>query len=155
MTLLDYYTLLHAESPFLLGTDYTVGDIAVFLWLLLEDKNQDRKEFVNGIKDIKIVDAEKDILTYLDEVFSECDTLQEKQNGKSHASSIAYQVDLYAREYGWQAEEILNLPMSQIFQLNTVIAERYSRENNRGYSKLRKVDTVMLEQMFNRTTDSN
>ena len=50
---------------------------------------------------------------------------------------------MFAKEYGWHVQDILDLPMAQVFQLNTAIAERYARENGKKYTKLRMVD--MLE----------
>jgi len=145
MTLYDYYVLEGIESPFITKSDYTIGDIAVFLWILSpkhSTENKDKVEFASEIKDIKILDAEKGILDYIDTTFNDADTLSSGKEHKMHAPFIAYQIDLYAKEYGWSIEKILAIPLRQLFQLNTVIAARYAKQNGEQFSKMTRVQAM-------------
>lgn len=145
MTLYNYYMLDGVGSPFLSGTPYCPADIGIFLWLLSPEHTtcvKKKKEFISKIKDIKIAKAEAQINEYLEITFADMDTLQETKKEKAYSSFLAYQIDLYAKEYGWCIKEILNLPLRQIFQINTAIAERHAKAMNKKYTKMRTVDAI-------------
>jgi hypothetical protein len=120
---------------------------------------EDRKRFIRSIKDIKIAKAEEEINTYLEMTFADLDTLSENKKQKSHANFVAYQIDLFGKEYGWTIKEILETPLRQVFQLNTAIAERYSTASGKKYTKMRAVDLMeaqaILEQAKKRKVEHN
>jgi len=145
MTIQHYYMLSGIDSPFLTGENYYPGDIGIFLWLLSPEYKicqKAKKAFAKKIKDIKIAQAETEINKYLEITFNDLDTLQEENNDKKYAGYLAYQIDLYAKEYGWSIDEILKIPLRQCFQLNTAIAERNSRQAGKKYTKMRAVDVM-------------
>lgn len=146
MTIQQYYLLDGLDCPFFSGADFTPADIAQFLWILSPEYKPEKKareKFLKQIKDIKILKAEEEIIKYLEVTFSDLDTLAEDSKNKRYANFLAYQIDLFAKEYGWSMKEILNLPLRQVFLLNTAIAERYANQAGKKYTKMRQVD--MLE----------
>ena len=150
MTLYDYFFLNGLESPFLKNESFLPADIGIFLWVLSKDYKpctKAREAFCDKIKDIKIAKAEEEIMAYIEMTFADMDTgEQEKQ--KQYAPFLAYQIDLFAKEYGWRIDEILKLPLRQLFQLNTAIAERYTKQNGKTYTKLRAVDMIEAEALL-------
>jgi hypothetical protein len=145
MTLYDYYVLDGIQSPFITKADYTIGDIAVFLWVLSTKHSTEpgaKERFAEEIHEIKILDAEKGILEYIDKTFNDADTLSSGKETKMHAPFLAYQVDLYAKEYGWSIEQILAIPLRQLFQLNTVIGARYAKQNGENFTKMTRVQAM-------------
>lgn len=156
MTLNDFFILTGLNSPFLSNDPFLPADIGIFLWVLSEEfkpcaKARDR--FCEKIKDIKIARAEEEITKYLDVTFLDADTSNAKEE-KRYATFIAYQVDLYAKEYGWTIEQILNIPMRRIFQLNTAIAERYSKIRGEKYTKLRNIDMVEAQAILQQAREN-
>lgn len=83
-------------------------------------------------------------------VFAEADATNENETPSRYASFLAYQIDLLAHEYGWQIEYILELPLRQIFQLNSAIGQRYAQQNGEKYTKMRAVDLMRAEEFFNK-----
>lgn len=145
MTLYDFYVLDGVESPFLSKKEYTVGDIAVFLWILSTKYSRDaaaKQKFAEEIHEIKILEAEKGILEYIDATFNDADTLVEQKKDRAFAPFIAYQIDLYAKEYGWTIEQIMQIPLRQLFQLNTVIGVRYAKQAGEQYTKMTRVEAM-------------
>jgi len=145
MTLYDFYVLDGVESPFLSKKEYTVGDIAVFLWILSTKHSRDaaaKQKFAEEIHEIKILEAEKGILEYIDATFNDADTLVEQKKDRAFAPFIAYQIDLYAKEYGWTIEQIMQIPLRQLFQLNTVIGVRYAKQAGEQYTKMTRVEAM-------------
>lgn len=145
MTLYDYYVLDGVDCPFIKEKEYTIGDIAVFLWLLSPNHSLDSKDktkFAEEIQDIKILEAEKGILEYIETTFNDADTLSTNNDSKAYAPFLAYQIDLYAKEYGWTIDQILAIPLRQLFQLNTVIGARYAKQNGEQFSKMTRVQAM-------------
>ena len=144
MTLHDYFILTGIQSPFLTSQPFLPADIGIFLWVLSDEHERcprARDKFCEKIKDIKIARAEEEIHRYLDLTFMDMDTAN-TSDGKQYATFVAYQIDLYAKEYGWKIKEIMDIPMRQLFQLNTAIAERYSKQRGEKYTKLRNIDMI-------------
>lgn len=162
MTLQDYYVLEGIESPFLTQADIEVGDIGVFLWLMSVDYkrcNKARQEFLAKHKDIKVLRAIEGIQKYIDMTFNDCDTLISNNTKEANVPYIAYQIDLFAKQYGWSIDQILKVPLRQVIQLNTAIQERCSKQNGESYTRMRKVDALeakaMLDQAKRQSAGSN
>lgn len=136
--------MLHgADSPFINKGKVKVEDIGVFLWIMSPDytpRQADREEFCKKIKDVNIKHAIEDIALFFEITFADADT--DKKEQKEYASFVAYVIDMFAQEYGWRIEEIMEMPMRQIYQLSSVIGERYARQNGKQYTKLRNVDMI-------------
>lgn len=151
MTLRHYFVLHGINSPFITGEDYIPEDIAVFLWVLSPEyvpcKHAKNDFFKKAIK-CKLVASIKDIQEYMKMVFAEADATNENESPSRYASFLAYQIDLLAHEYGWQIDYILELPLRQIFQLNSAIGQRYAQQNGEKYSKMRAVDLMRAEEFF-------
>ena len=144
MTLRHLFMLHGADSPFINRGKVKVEDIGVFLWIMSPDytpKQKDREQFCKKIKDVNIKNAIEDIAEFFEITFADADT--DKKEHKEYASFVAYVIDMFGQEYGWRIDEIMDMPMRQIYQLSSVIGERYARQNGKQYTKLRNVD--MLE----------
>ena len=144
MTLRDFFILDGLGSPFLRSEPFTIADIGVFFWVLSKEFKpcqKARDKFCEVIKDVKIAKAEEEINRYLDLTFTDADTATSADT-KRYSTYISYQIDLYAKEYGWTIPDIMDLPMRQIFQLNTAIGERYAKAKGERYTKLRQIDMI-------------
>jgi len=143
MTLRHFFMLDGAGSPFLTGKQVTSEDIAVFLWILSPEYKpcpEAREKFCASIIDVNIEQAMVDIGEFFEITFADADTDEGKP--KEYASFVAYMVDMFASEYGWSAQTILDMPMRQIYQLASVIGERYAKQNGKKYTKLRNIDMI-------------
>lgn len=149
MTLHHFFLLDGIESPFIKNKAFSPGDLGVFLWILSPDYKpclKARSIFIKKIVSINIPKATQDINTYLTATFQDAETSEEES--KKYANFIAYMVDMFAREYGWQTDYILNLPMRQIYQLATAIGERYAKQSGETYTKLRVIDMMEAQAML-------
>lgn len=150
MTLRQYFTLHGIGSPFIHSTDFTPEDIAIFLWVMSPEYvpcKIEKKEFFKRAIKVKIIDAIDEITKFLEMTFADADTSSEGDPSK-YASFLAYQIDLFAKEYSWQIDYILELPLRQIFQLNSAIGERYAKQAGEKYTKIRAVDLMQAERFF-------
>ncbi len=150
MSLRHYFILIGLDSPFLKSQPFTIADIGVFLWVLSPDfklGEKHRDEFCKKVARLNVARAVSQIETYLEETFFDADTAEVKAK-KRYANFVAYQIDTYAKEYGWSAEYILDLPLRQIFQLNSAIAERYAEQGGDKYTKLRQIDMLEAEALL-------
>ena len=149
MTLNHFFLLDGIESPFLKNRSFTPGDLGVFLWILSPDYkpcDKARNQFIKSIVNVNIAEAVNDISDYLTATFQDAETSED--NSKKYANFIAYMVDMFAREYGWQTDYILNLPMRQIYQLATAIGERYAKQAGENYTKLRVIDMMEAQALL-------
>ena len=149
MTLHHFFLLDGIESPFIKNTSFTPGDLGVFLWILSPDysqSNKDRDKFIKKIAGINIKQATEDISEYLTATFQDAESGD--SDGKRYANFIAYMVDMFAREYGWQIDYIMQMPMRQIYQLATAIGERYAKQAGETYTKLRVIDMLEAQAML-------
>lgn len=144
MTLRHFFMLEGAGSSFLSKQPVTPEDIGVLLWILSPEYKacpKARDEFCKKIAKLDIQKTLQDITQYFDLTFSDADT--DESEKKVYASFVGYCIDLFAHEYGWTIDMVMDMPMRRIYQLSSVIAERYARQNGKKYTKLRNID--MLE----------
>jgi len=156
MTLRDFFLLDGLGSPFLRNEPYTIADIGVFFWVLSKEFKpceKARDTFCRKIKDIKIAKAEEEIHKYLDITFTDADTAGGGK-GKQYSTYVSYQIDLYAKEYGWTISEIMKIPMRQVFQLNTAIGERYAKGKGETYTKLRQIDMIEAKALLKQAREN-
>lgn len=150
MTLRHYFTLHGIGSPFIHNTDFTPEDIAIFLWVMSPEFvpcKIAREEFFKQAISVKIITAIDEINEFLEMTFADADTTNDGELSK-YANFLTYQIDLFAREYSWNIDQIMELPLRQMFQLNSAIGERYAKQNGEKYQKLRSVDLLQAQMFF-------
>ena len=59
---------------------------------------------------------------------------------KGQTYFVSYFVDLFAREYGWDFNQIMKLPLRIGFQLITAINERNAKRAGEKYQRITSVD---------------
>jgi hypothetical protein len=152
MCLRDYFVLHGIGSPFIHSEDFTPEDIAIFLWVLSPEFvpcKMARKDFFKKAIKVKIIDAVDEIAKFMEMTFADADTT-EGEGASKFANFLTYQIDLLAKEYGWQIDYILNLPLRQIFQLNSAIGERYAKQSGEKFQKMRSVDLMQAQMFFDK-----
>lgn len=151
MTLRHYFTLHGINSPFITGEDYLPEDIAIFLWVLSPEYvpcQLAKKEFFKKAIKVKLLEAISQISEYMERTFADAEANNENEKPSKYACFLAYQIDLLAHEYSWTIDYILELPLRQIFQLNSAIGQRYAQQNGEKYIKMRAVDMMQAEEFF-------
>lgn len=149
MTIRQFFMLDGIESPYLNQGNPTPADLAVFIWILspkYQPSKKARDKFCEEIFSIPIEQATKDIERYLIKTFQDAET--DGKDEKRYCNYLTYLVDLFAREYGWSTEQILKIPMRQLYQLNTAIGERYARAAGEKYTKLRAIDMMEAQALL-------
>lgn len=152
MSLRDYFVLHGIGSPFIHTKDFTPEDIAIFLWVMSPEyvpcKLAKNDFFKKAIK-VKIIDAVDEITKFLEMTFADADTSEHEEVSK-FANFLTYQIDLLAKEYGWRLDYILELPLRQLFQLNSAIGERYAKQSGEKFIKMRAVDLMQAQMFFDK-----
>jgi hypothetical protein len=149
MTLKHFLLLDGVSSPFIKNTSFSPTDIGLFLWILSPKYSmcpKARQVFIEEIFDLNIGLAVEGITEYLTLTFQDAESTDSKD--KKYANFVAYMVDLFGREYGWNIKYILNLPMRQIYQLSTAIGERYAKQAGENYTKLRAIDMMEAQALL-------
>ena len=149
MTIRHFFILDGIQSPYLTNTQPTPEDMAIFLWVLsprYQPNEAAREKFCEDIYSVNIQQATKDIERYLIATFQDAET--DAADHKKYANYITYLVDLFGREYGWQPDAIMEMPMRQLYQINTAIGERYARQNGEKYTKLRAIDMMEAQALL-------
>lgn len=131
-----WLVLTAMRSPFLTG-DFNLqhedigAAIRRFLWVVSHEFSLDpkaRDRFLKRIDRLDAADAINDIRDYLDRAFADSPYSNHGRASVPHSSMAAEVVDHFAREYGWQPDTILNLPLSQLWQLRNCIAARTQKQ---------------------------
>lgn len=149
MTLKHFLLLDGVNSPFIKNKSFSPTDIGLFLWILSPNYSmctKARQIFIEEIFDLNIGLAVEGITEYLTLTFQDAESTDSKD--KKYANFVAYMVDLFGREYGWNIKYILNLPMRQIYQLSTAIGERYAKQAGENYTKLRAIDMMEAQALL-------
>lgn len=127
MTLRHYVCLESIGSPYVCGGDITSEDTLAAVWLISPDydpkNNSARKAFCKRISTYKVADAMREMNDYVSSAFEDAPA-SAGGNTVQYYSTAASLVDLFAREYGWQLNEILDLPLAVLFQLVKAIIAR-------------------------------
>jgi len=139
------------ESPFLKGGEIQDTDIALFLWIVSKDYSdkdkKKQKEFFNKVTKIKNIPAINWIKNYLKKTFIDSDTMN--RGGKGQAYFLSYFVDLFAREYSWNYEQIMKLPLRIAFQLITAVNERNAKSSGETYQRITELDNTINRYILN------
>jgi len=129
MTLRKLIFLEQVESPLLSGKDATHEDVVTFIWVCSDQFTPNEaaaKAFRQGMGKFP-ESLEQEITDYLKDNLSHINQGGESSPSNAHfASSV---IDLMASEYGWTSEQILDLPLSQMFQLLSSITQRLTVTN--------------------------
>jgi hypothetical protein len=130
ITLRQLLVRLNIDCPFMTGRVPEVEDIAEFLWFLSPDfqpgsgDSPNRHSFIKKVAQLPYDEAVKEIDRYLDLVF-----LDAPPSGGKHktpiASAAATLIDIFASEYGWSRDVILDSPVPQLYQLLREIELRH------------------------------
>lgn len=139
------------ESPFLKGGEIKDTDIALFLWIVSKnysDNNKHKqKEFFKKVTKIKNIPAINWIKTYLKKTFIDSDTMNRGDKGQVYF--ISYFIDLFAREYSWNYEQIMQLPLRVAFQLITAVNERNAKKAGETYHRMTELDNTIHRYILN------
>ena len=149
MTIKQFFMLDGIESPYLNQGSPTPPALALFLWILSPKYNptkEAREKFCEEIFTLQIEQATKDIQKYLIATFQDAEA--DGKDDKRYANYLTYLIDLFGREYGWRPAEVMQMPMRQLYQLNTAIGERYARAAGEKYTKLRAIDMMEAEALL-------
>lgn len=150
MSIRHFLILDGIDCPLLKEQDASAEDIAMFLWILSPNFSNDEKErnvFLKKVQKIVVQDTILDIREYLKKTFQDADIEEGKE--KMFSNYTSYLIDLFAREYHWSIQEIMNLPLRVAYQLISSIQERYFKQNGESYSKLRSIDMLTNEHILN------
>ena len=143
------------ESPFLTGGDVSEEDAYLFLWVVSKEfsfESKERDEFFIKLKRIPEYQLIEFIKEYMEKSFAESDTM--KNGSKSQTYFIAYFVDCFAREYSWNLEKIMKIPLGVAFQLITAINERNSAMSGKEYNRITELDNKINRYILNSNSDN-
>jgi hypothetical protein len=123
LTLRMFVQLCAVRSPFLVGGGVGPQHVAQILWRLSPKYDlrandpEARKKFVASIADLPFRATTRAIARYLDRMLIDKPPQPARSNdSKSDTSFAASMIHHFAKEYGWNDEEILDLPMPRLFQ---------------------------------------
>jgi hypothetical protein len=122
-----YILLESAHNPFVCGGTIEPSDIVQFIWALSPDYGQlnKREAVIKLCSDLPYNETIEKIRKYLDESF--IDSMEGNPIGIetiTYYSWIAGLIDIFAAEYGWTSDHVLNMPFKQLYQYVKVIKER-------------------------------
>ncbi len=141
MTLEHLMLLDGIETPFLKGGKIKDPDVALFLWIISKDYSSEKKKkdaFFKKVVNLKTIPTVKWIKEYCKKTFVDADTMSMGEKGQTYF--VSYFVDLFAREYGWDFNQIMKLPLRIGFQLITAINERNAKRAGEKYQRITSVD---------------
>ncbi len=132
LTLRAVVDLTLAENAFIAGGQPTPGDIVAVVWrlhpLYKNASSSERSELRTALlKHLSLRDFQKTVLAvkdFIEKSFEDSD-LTPSARGKlpTHSFAATY-IDFFAKEYGWSADTILDMPMVALFQLRRAIRTR-------------------------------
>lgn len=147
MSLRDWITLRITRSPFLHGTNSTLEDLCRFLWLQSVDFSHNERarkrfykrcrEFSGGwtkkqkqLASLRFTEAALACRSYV------LEALMDMPGGKktegfepSYYSDGAFMCGLLGREFGYSREDVLSMPLKQLWQLISEIKDTAAAKN--------------------------
>lgn len=120
LTLSTYTLLESAGNAFVCGGIPGPGSVAQFVWFLSTQftvEETAKKAFLKRIAGYSFTKAVAEIRVYLEEVFFDLPPTRAGSAGPSDRLFTAALIHRTAKEYGWAAQDILAMPLQQIFQL--------------------------------------
>ena len=116
-------------DPFTCGGKVSAGDVARFLWVCSPGfTTTDRKKrdaFIKACAKMDAVETVKEIRAHVERAFFDAPQGGSADAGQSTTSFAASLVDVFASEYGWAEEAILDLPLPRAFQYLRKIQKRH------------------------------
>lgn len=150
MTPRHFAVLIHSRSPFVCGGFPLPENVAQFLWVLHPrfsfTNTTERDAFIDCCAEIDYESAVAEITQYVDDCFMDSPPSGSKPT-ESFNSWIASLVDTIAREYGWSEREIMQIPMSALFQYVRLIVARADSKTPRFNKLTDSVKNRYLEQL--------
>ena len=102
-------------------------ELRKFLWLVSfefsTDDDKSRRKFIKTVDGLDSAEVINEIREYIDTAFTDAPGGSSRDD-TPHASMAAETVDLFAKEYGWGPDTILNLSMAQLWQYRNCISAR-------------------------------
>jgi len=125
LTLRMFIELCAVRSPFIVGGPIRPEHVAQVLWRISRDyelrsskpRGEIRKAFVASIADISYKGSVRAINRYMDRMLIDKPPHSSRGNdAKADTSFAAAMIHGLAKSYGWSPDQILDLPMPQLFQ---------------------------------------
>lgn len=127
LTPLRFAVLIHARSPFVCGGLPLPESVAQFLWALHPEfsytDTAKRDAFIESVAAVEYGAALEEITAYVESELLDAPPSGGKPK-EAYWSWLASLVDIFAHEYGWSREAILNQPLSVLFQQIKIINVR-------------------------------
>jgi hypothetical protein len=116
MTLRHFLTLELAKNPYIIGGSIEPEHALQVLHTVAVDP--DLETFFDRVKpDVLLPEMRQ----YIADTFLDAPSGGGKSSSLPYASSAATYIHIFAREYGWGVNEILEMPVAQLFQLLRLI----------------------------------
>ena len=116
LTLTHVIALSVVRNPFVAGGSITPTDIAEVLVALTRPTGWQRRKLLRRLRRMNYAQAVHEVSGYFDEAFQDAPAGSSNPEGTVYYSNAAALVDVFAREYGWNAHLTLRLPLKQLFQ---------------------------------------
>jgi hypothetical protein len=124
LTLRQYMALCLAESAFFCGREPTDADAALYLWLV-SGCHTDQTAFAEQIAHLDFDRICDGIYRQISEaLFDAPPSSAADTTARSYYSIASTFIDLFGREYGWGANETLDVPLAVLFQQLKAISRR-------------------------------
>jgi hypothetical protein len=116
LTLAHVIALSVVGNPFIVGGPVAPTDVAAVLISLVQPKGLARWCMLRKLRRINYSESVKAVSEFIAEAFQDAPGGNGVENQIIYYSNAAGIVDLFAREYGWNAHLTLRLPLKQLFQ---------------------------------------
>lgn len=124
-----HLTLLSlCRNAFIEGREPHPEDVAMFLWFVSPEYCTDtrkRDRFVRrNVGKLPFRKSVAEIDEYLERTFQDSPPRSGNDEGPQYVAPVVYLVDLFAHQYGWSAQEVMNTPLAFLFQCMNAMKQR-------------------------------
>lgn len=143
MTPFHLLLLEGAGNCFVTGSPVTPEGVAQFLWILSPDFCLDAKKrnnFIRKVGQVPYQQTVRDIGSFIATTFQDAPASSGFGNERPLASFVAYYVYIFASDFGWKPEDIVKMPLRQIYQLLDIRNSKFP-----NYVKIRPSDKVIAD----------
>jgi hypothetical protein len=123
LTLRKLVALGQVGSPFVVGGVVKLYHAWAFMVIASEARGLTKWAVFRKIAKSPSQDVVKAITNFIDETFQDSPP-NSKSEATSYYSYAAAMVDVFASEYGWSEEEVLDIPLKRTFQYLKAITKR-------------------------------
>jgi hypothetical protein len=113
-----FLLLCSIKSPFLCGGDPSPEDVGLFLWVVSPEFKpfdlEARARFLESIITLPYAESVQEIRAYIDR--ARFDRPSGGSGSTAVASFFASLVHVFASEYGWSRDQVLDSPMAALYQ---------------------------------------